>query len=330
VTTAIRHCAMVGVPPGAGELAHRSDQRLLKEVLPFTNGRLCEGFDADLHLRLMRRRHARCTVGPTGIRSPCTYPRLVRTSVDYDEHQCLVYAEGRALSPARAELWSRIFAKHLDRAARLTVLDLGCGTGMYSQLLAEALDADVVGVEPSVRMREVAEREHAHPRVRYVAGSAEQIPLPAASCDAALLSDLAHHIADHDACARELRRVLRRPGLVLLRGIGPDSSPQVRFLDFFPTARPIARQQAAAFAELIETLAGTGFDRVHSQTIEQELAASLREYHDRVKLRAISTLELLSDAEFECGMARLRDEAGRESAPRAVIERVDLAVLRRS
>jgi ubiquinone/menaquinone biosynthesis C-methylase UbiE len=254
----------------------------------------------------------------------------VRTSVDYDQHQYQVYAEGRALSPARAELWSRVYAKYLDRAARLTVLDLGCGTGMYSQLLAEALDADVVGVEPSVRMREVAEREHAHPRVRYLAGSAEEIPLPGASCDAALLSDLAHHIADHDACARELRRVVRRSGLVLVRGIGPDSSPRVRFLDFFPTARSIARQQAAAFAELIETLAGAGFERVCGEAIEQELAPSLRDYHDRVKLRAISTLELISDAEFERGMARLREEAERESAPRAVIERVDLAVLRRS
>jgi ubiquinone/menaquinone biosynthesis C-methylase UbiE len=254
----------------------------------------------------------------------------VKTSVDYDQHQYRVYAAGRALSPARAELWSRAYAKHLDPTGRLTVLDLGSGTGMYSQLLAETLDAEVVGVEPSVRMRELAEREHAHPRVRYLPGSAEQIPLPEASCDAALLSDVAHHIADHDACARELRRVVRRGGLVLVRGIGPDSSPRVRFLDFFPTARPIARQQAAALAALIERLAGTGFDRVCSEAIEQELAPSLGDYRDRVKLRAISTLELISDVEFERGMARLREEAERESAPRAVIERVDLAILRRS
>jgi ubiquinone/menaquinone biosynthesis C-methylase UbiE len=254
----------------------------------------------------------------------------VRTSVDYDQHQYRVYARGRALSRGRAELWSRVYAKHLARGARLTVLDLGCGTGMYSQLLAEALDADVVGVEPSVRMREVAEREHAHPWVRYLAGSAEEIPLAEASCDAALLSDVAHHIADHDACASELRRVVRRGGLVLVRGIGPASSPRVRFLDFFPTARPIARRQAAAFTKLIETLTEAGFDHVCSEIVEQQLAPSLRDYHDRVRLRAISTLELISDADFERGMARLHEEAERESALRAVIEPVDLAVLRRS
>jgi ubiquinone/menaquinone biosynthesis C-methylase UbiE len=254
----------------------------------------------------------------------------VRTSVDYDQHQYRVYARGRALSPARAELWGRVYAKHLGRAAPLTVLDLGCGTGMYAQLLAQVLDANVVGVEPSVRMRELAGREHVHPHVCYLAGSAEQLPLAEASCDAALLSDVAHHIADHDACARELRRVVRRAGLVLVRGIGPDSSPRELFLDFFPTARPIARQQSAAFAELIETLAGAGFDRVCSEAIEQELAPSLRDYHDRVRLRAISTLELISDSEFERGMARLREEAERESPSRAVIEQVDLAVLRRS
>jgi len=253
----------------------------------------------------------------------------VRTSVDYDQHQYRVYAEGRALSPARAELWGRVYAEHLDRATQLTILDLGSGTGMYSRLLAETLEADVLGVEPSVRMRELAEREQPHPRVRYLAGSAEQIPLPEASCDAALLSDVAHHIADHDACARELRRVVRRGGTVLVRGVGPDSSPRVRFLDFFPTARPIAKQQAAALAALVEKLAGAGFERVCAQAIEQELAPSLRDYYHRVRLRAISTLELISDAEFERGIARLREEAERESSPRAVIERVDLFVLRR-
>lgn len=53
-------------------------------------------------------------------------------------------------------------------------------------------------------------------------------------------------------------------------------------------------------------------------------------YHERLKLRAISTLELLSDHEFEEGVARLGLAAEHETEPRPVMAPVDLLVLRRS
>jgi ubiquinone/menaquinone biosynthesis C-methylase UbiE len=201
---------------------------------------------------------------------------------------------------------------------------------MYSELLAEAFDADVVGVDPSIRMREVAQREHAHPRVRYVEGNAERIPLGDASCDVSLLSQVAHHIADQEACARELWRVIRPSGSVLVRGILPESLPSVRFLELFPAAAAVAALQAAALAHFLDVLAGGGFRLVAHEAVEQESAPGLPAYYERVKLRAISTLELIDDADFEAGVERLRQLAERESEPEPVIERIDLAVLQRS
>jgi phosphoserine phosphatase len=260
--------------------------------------------------------------------SPSREVGEVHTSVDYDERQYAVYARGRALSPAQKELWAGVLARHLGHGTPLTLLDLGSGAGRWAQFIAERFDCDVIGVEPSWRMRDAAAREHAHRRVRYIEGSAERIPLPDRSCDVAWLSDVAHHIDDPDACAHELRRLLPPQGLVLVRGILPNSIGRAAFLTFFPTARPIAEAQAAATAELVRRL-DHGFQPVARETIEQQVAPSLPAYYDRVALRAISTLELISDAEFEAGLARMRAAARVESVPQPVAEPADLITLQR-
>jgi ubiquinone/menaquinone biosynthesis C-methylase UbiE len=247
--------------------------------------------------------------------------------VDYDERQWAVYEQGRGLSPERAGLWTRVLAHYIDSADRPTILDLGSGTGAYSELLAESFDASVIGVEPSPRMRRVAEREHPHPRVRYLDGAAERIPLPDDSCDAALLSNVLHHVREVEACLSELERVVRRGGLILVRG--SLRGARAAFLEYFPTAEPIALEQSPPVDDVVATFTGGGFAHVATERIEQQTAPSLGAYYERVKLRAISTLELITDAEFEAGIARMQRAAEREDSPRPVIEDVDLVVCRR-
>lgn len=249
-------------------------------------------------------------------------------SIDYDERQHSVYAKGRALSPAHKKVWASALASHLGSRSGLAVLDLGSGAGRWAEFFAERFDCEVVGVEPSRRMREAAAREHPHRRVRYLEGSAERIPLPDGSCDAAWLSDVAHHVADAGACAQELLRVLRPEGLVLVRGILPKSIARAAFLPFFPTAWPIAQSQAQATASFLQRLQQR-FETVADQTLEQEVAPSLSAYLERIALRAISTLEMISDADFAAGLARMRAAAGVESIPQPVTELTDLVVLRR-
>src|SRR5207244_9047228 len=133
---------------------------------------------------------------------------------------------------------------------RLTILDLGSGIGTWSEVLAEAFGAQVIGIEPSARMRAVAAQEHMHPRVRYAEGAGERIPLADSSCDAALLSYVIHHVADRDACAAELRRVLRAGAWVLVRGALRDSLASAPHWRFFPTARAIAERQFPSVGEV--------------------------------------------------------------------------------
>jgi ubiquinone/menaquinone biosynthesis C-methylase UbiE len=249
----------------------------------------------------------------------------VSEGVDYDERQHEVYDAARSPLPAVRERWRGVLGRYLERKARPTILDLGCGTGAYSEWLAGAFDATVLGVEPSARMRAVAEREHARAGVGYLDGSAEAIPLPDASCDAALLSHVVHHVADRAACTRELRRVLRPDGLVLVRGmLGGRSVP---FHEFFPSAARVDAQRTPSVAEVV-AMFSAGFEHVASEVVEQETSPSCRDYYERVKLRAISTLELIGEEEFEQGIERMRRAAESEIDPRPVIEQIDLVVFR--
>lgn len=56
-----------------------------------------------------------------------------------------------------------------------TVLDLGCGSGEFTALLAEIVtDGKVIGVDPDASMLEAA-RSHDNPRLEFVRGSAEDL-----------------------------------------------------------------------------------------------------------------------------------------------------------
>jgi SAM-dependent methyltransferase len=247
--------------------------------------------------------------------------------VDYDRRQHEVYAAGRAPSAAVLQLWTAILARYIPTRGNPVVLDVGSGVGTWSELMATAFEATVWGIEPSRRMRAVAEREHPHPGVTYVDGSAERIPLPDASCDAALLSYVLHHVSDRGACARELRRVVRPGGVVIVRNAFRESLAQVPFFEWFPTALALDEQRMPDAAEVGAMFEAEGFTVTGSEVVWQETSPSLRVYYERLKLRAISTLELLPDDEFKAGVERMRQAVEHEAEPQPVRAPVDLLVL---
>jgi SAM-dependent methyltransferase len=245
--------------------------------------------------------------------------------VDY-ERMAADYERGRGLTDDGMAGWREAIARQLTPGTR-RIVDVGSGTGVFAEAIARWFDVDVVGVELAAAMRSVAVREHSHRRVTYAGGDAQHLPLRDGSCDAAWLSTVIHHIQDLTAVAREAERALRPEGVVLVRSSFPGRHDGITLFKFFPGASRIA----SSFPRIAATEAAfgsAGFALRSVERVQQMSAPSLSAAVKRVRLRADTTLEQLSDEEFDEGLRRL-EAAAREAPEAPVIDTLDLLVFER-
>src|SRR5438552_4921597 len=225
--------------------------------------------------------------------------------VDYDARLHAVYAAGRQMSPDALQTWMEAIARHLPETRPLVWLDLGSGTGRMTPSLASAFGGPVHGVEPSDKMRAQALAHAGHPAVTYAAGSAEHIPLPDASCDAALLFFVWHHVADREGAAQEVRRVVKPGGKLFVQTNFSDGMPDTWWFRAVPEWRELDRAQFRSQEEVQRDFAGSGWTFVAREDVTWLRSTNLAEDFEKLKLRAVSVFEHLSEEVVETGFARI-------------------------
>lgn len=93
------------------------------------------------------------------------------------------------------------------------VLDVGCGTGVLTaELVGRLGPTGVAAVDPSDSF--VAAVRQRHPEVEVKHATAEELPFPDASFDAALAQLVVHFMADPVGGVREMARVTRPGGVI--------------------------------------------------------------------------------------------------------------------
>lgn len=137
-----------------------------------------------------------------------TASELTTNPLSYFSERGEDYEKYRPIHPALAI--DAIFSG-LSSPTQLVAADVGAGTGIGSRLLADR-GIRVMAIEPNADMRMAA---IPHERVEFLAGTAEQVPLAAASVDL-VTSFQAFHWFDFTKSLQEFRRILKPNGRLAL------------------------------------------------------------------------------------------------------------------
>jgi demethylmenaquinone methyltransferase/2-methoxy-6-polyprenyl-1,4-benzoquinol methylase len=163
------------------------------------------------------------------------------------------------LSLGRDRGWRRATVAALGLRPGKTVLDLAAGTGTSSVALA-ATGARVVACDFSLGMLRVGVRRNARDGVAYVAGDGLRLPFADGSFDAVTISFGLRNLHDLDAGLRELARVTKPGGrLVVCEFSHPVWAPfRAVYVDYLMRALPaIARRVSSnpdAYVYLAESI----------------------------------------------------------------------------
>jgi demethylmenaquinone methyltransferase/2-methoxy-6-polyprenyl-1,4-benzoquinol methylase len=176
----------------------------------------------------------------------------------FDEVAARYDLTNTVLSLGQDRGWRRAVAQALALQPGERVLDLAAGTATSSAALARS-GAHVVGCDFSLGMLRVGSRA-GHPGVELVAGDALRLPFADASFDAVTISFGLRNTSDVDLALRELRRVTRPGGrLVVCEFSHPTWAPfRTVYVEYLMKALPaVARRVSsdpAAYVYLAESI----------------------------------------------------------------------------
>ncbi|WP_370151256.1 demethylmenaquinone methyltransferase [Streptacidiphilus sp. EB129] len=147
---------------------------------------------------------------------------MTRASLDKQPHEVASMFDDVAakydltndvLSLGQARLWRRAVAAAVDAKPGERVLDLAAGTATSSLPFAEA-GAKVFPCDFSLGMLREGKRKH--PELPFTAGDATRLPFADGVFDAVTISFGLRNVQDTDAALRELLRVTRPGGRVVI------------------------------------------------------------------------------------------------------------------
>lgn len=171
------------------------------------------------------------------------------------------------------------------------VVDVACGPGTSALRVAEETGCDVVGVDLN------SPDSVGHPRVRFVRGDAEALPLPDGFADGVLCECALCTFPDKQASARELARILRPGGrlalsdVVAVRELLPaELTTLAAWIACIGDARPLE--------EIVDLLEAAGFAVEQAEPV----AGALEELIERIEARLRAARLLASGLEVARGL----------------------------
>jgi ubiquinone/menaquinone biosynthesis C-methylase UbiE len=211
------------------------------------------------------------------------------------------YDKVRITSPDYLRFWSSRIAHYGSVKKHSRVLDIGCGTGRFTLMLAKNTGAEVYAIDPSDDMMGEAKKKDKKKKVRWSKGTAERLSFPNEYFDCVFMTFVFHQIKNRKKSLTEIYRVLKPKGKCVFMTTSYahiKRSP----LYMFPGLAAIDLARFPSLPEFKRILEKGGFSNVHYHLDKyKDHGYAVDDYLKRVKSKHISTLSVLSKEEFERG-----------------------------
>ncbi len=184
------------------------------------------------------------------------------------------------------------------------VLDVGCGTGNNTILLASTEQARVIGLDISHGMLQKAYEKQS--QIPLVQAPADCIPFATESVDFVFMTEVLHHLPDIPATFHEICRILKSSGSFCIVTQSHKQIDQRMTSRFFPASAEIDKERYPDIDVIDELLFKAGFSVVNPKEYTYNPVQLGVEYLETVTKRGFSMLHKISKEDYEKGLEDLR------------------------
>lgn len=207
-----------------------------------------------------------------------------------------------------------------------TYLDIGCGTGNYTDFI-QKIGIKLIGIDPSIEMLRKAETKNRH--VHWKLGTAEKTGLKDATVDGIMGTLTMHHWTNHKNAFIELNRVLKPGGKIVFFTSTPKQMKGYWLNHYFPNMMQESIEQMPSNELIFDLMNQHNFTITYTENynvqldLEDQFLYCGKEqpelYFDPTIRNGISSFTALANLhEVESGLKALRQDIARRKITEVV------------
>lgn len=199
------------------------------------------------------------------------------------------------------------FLQELPAHDFLNVLDIGCGTGNYTDLFQKVTQAkhyQVYGIEPSEGM--IGKARQKNSQIIFKQATAEDIPFEGDFFDFVYMTDVIHHVPDIRKMFAEIRRILKPQRKVCIFTQSHRQIGARPIAHFFPGTVRVDRERYPDIDEIVAAAQSAQLTHLKREILfHGEVLEIDADYLELVRKKGWSMLHLLPDEEYQTGLRKL-------------------------
>jgi SAM-dependent methyltransferase len=201
------------------------------------------------------------------------------------------------------------FLEELPNNQALHILDVGCGTGNYTDLLQRVTQSrgwQIYGIDPSEGMIDKARKKNSS--IVFQRSKAEDLLWACDYFDFIYMTDVIHHIPDIHRTFREIQRVLKSQGKVCIVTQTHRQIEARPIAKYFPGTVRVDCERYPSIYEILDAACSAGLIFLKQEALFEGDTIELDEkYLELVRKKGYSMLHLITDQEYQDGLRLLED-----------------------